>query len=120
MATILAIDDSVSMRQMISFTLKQGGHDTIMAYDGQDAMDKAKTQTPDLVIADLNMPRIDGIGLIPELRELPNYRHIPMLLLTTESAGDVKARGKAAGATGWVVKPFDPNKLLSTLDTVIR
>jgi len=119
MATILAVDDSESMRQMISFTLKQGGHDIIEAFDGQDALDKAKTKTPDLVLADVNMPRMDGITLIQELRKLPNYKHTPMLLLTTESAGDMKSKGKAAGATGWLVKPFDPNKLLSTIDSVL-
>ncbi len=119
MATILAVDDSTSMREMISFTLKKGGHEVTTAYDGQDGLEKAQRNSVDLVLADLNMPRVDGISLIQELRKLPNYKHTPMLLLTTESAGDIKAKGKQAGATGWLVKPFDPDKLLSTIDTVL-
>lgn len=119
MATILTVDDSESMRQMIAFTLKNGGHNIIEAFDGQDAMTKATVHSPDLVLADVNMPRMDGISLIQELRKLPKYKHIPMLLLTTESKGDMKAKGKSAGATGWLVKPFDPNKLLSTVKSVL-
>ncbi len=119
MATILAVDDSESMRQMISFTLKQGGHDIIEAYDGQDALDKAKTKTTDLVLADVNMPRMDGITLIQKLRKLPNYKHTPMLMLTTESSGDMKTKGKSVGATGWLVKPFNPEQLLATIKKVI-
>lgn len=120
MATILAVDDSASMRQMVTFTLKGAGHEVIEAVDGEDALAKAKLCTPDLVLADVNMPKMDGITLIRKLRKLPGYEFIPMLVLTTEYAADKKAEGKAAGATGWLVKPFDPDKLLATIDKVVN
>ena len=119
MATILTVDDSASMRRMVSFTLKAAGYEVIEAVDGEDALAKAKTSKSDLVLADVNMPKMDGITLIRELRKLPNYKFIPMLMLTTESASDKKSEGKAAGATGWLVKPFDPDKLLATINKVV-
>lgn len=119
MATVLAVDDSASMRQMVSFTLKGAGYEVIEANDGQDALTKAKSNSPDLVLTDVNMPIMDGITLIQELRKLPNYKHVPMLMLTTESAGDKKAQGKAAGATGWLVKPFNPDQLIATIKKVL-
>jgi two-component system, chemotaxis family, chemotaxis protein CheY len=119
MATILAVDDSASMRQMISFTLKEAGYDVIEAVDGMDALNKAKSSTPDAVLSDVNMPNMDGITLISELRKLPSYKHIPMLMLTTESGADKKAEGKSAGATGWMVKPFNPEQLLATIKKVV-
>ncbi len=119
MATILAVDDSASMRQMVAFTLKGAGHEVIEAVDGEDALAKAKTSKPDLVLADINMPKMDGISLIRELRKLPGYEFIPMLVLTTEYATDKKEEGKSAGATGWLVKPFDPDKLLATISKVV-
>ena len=120
MQSILAVDDSASMRQMVSFTLKGAGYNVIEAVDGQEAFDKAKGQSVDLVLTDQNMPRMDGITLVRNLRGLPNYAKTPMLILTTESSDDMKTRGKAAGATGWLVKPFDPNKLLEVIKKVIR
>ena len=120
MAKILTVDDSASMRQMVSFTLKGAGHDVIEAVDGIDALAKAKNSRSDLVLADVNMPNMDGITLIRELRKLPEYKFIPMLMLTTESGTDRKAEGKSAGATGWLVKPFDPEKLLATINKVIN
>lgn len=119
MATILAVDDSASMRQMVSFTLKGAGHDVVEAVDGVDALSKAKSGRADLVLTDVNMPNMDGISLIKELRQLPDYKFTPMLMLTTESGGDKKQQGKSAGATGWMVKPFDPEQLLSTINRVI-
>jgi len=119
MATILAVDDSASMRQMISFTLKEAGYDVVEAIDGIDALSKAKTSTPDAVLSDVNMPNMDGITLISELRKLPSYKHIPILMLTTESGADKKAEGKLAGATGWMVKPFNPEQLLATIKKVV-
>ncbi len=119
MATVLAVDDSASMRQMVSFTLKGAGYNVIEAVDGQDALNKAQSATPDIVLTDVNMPIMDGITLIKELRKLPNYKHIPMLMLTTETAGDKKSEGKAAGATGWLVKPFNPDQLINTIKKVI-
>lgn len=119
MAKILAVDDSASMRQMVAFTLKGAGHDVVEAVDGVDALAKAKLGKFDLVISDVNMPNMDGITLIAELRALPAFKFTPMLMLTTESAGDKKQQGKAAGATGWIVKPFNPDQLLATIGKVI-
>lgn len=119
MASILAVDDSTSMRQMISFTLKGAGYEVIEAVDGQEALTIAKSGAVSLVLSDVNMPKMDGITLIKELRKLPNYRFTPMLMLTTESAADRKAEGKAAGATGWLVKPFNPDQLLATIKKVL-
>lgn len=120
MAKILAVDDSASMRQMVSFTLKGAGHDVFEAADGMEALKVAKTQNGvDLVISDINMPNMDGIALIKELRQLPAYKFTPILMLTTESSSDKKSEGKAAGATGWIVKPFNPDQLLATIGKVL-
>jgi two-component system chemotaxis response regulator CheY len=119
MASILAVDDSASMRQMVSFTLKGAGYDVVQAVDGQDALSKATQNKVDLVLTDVNMPKMDGISLIKELRKLPNYKFTPILMLTTESQTDKKAEGKTAGATGWMVKPFNPDQLLTTIKKVL-
>lgn len=119
MATILAVDDSASMRQMVSFTLKGAGYNVIEAEDGQKALDKAKVSAVDLVLTDVNMPVMDGIELVKNLRTLPDYKFTPILMLTTESAGDKKVQGKNAGATGWLVKPFNPEQLLATIKKVM-
>jgi two-component system chemotaxis response regulator CheY len=115
----MAVDDSASMLQMVSFTLKGAGYEVVEAADGQAALDLAKTRGVDLVITDVNMPRMDGITLIKELRALPNYRFTPLLMLTTESSPEKKQEGKAAGATGWIVKPFNPEQLLATVKKVL-
>lgn len=119
MPTILAVDDSASMRQMVSFTLQGAGFKVIEAVDGEDALAKAQTASVDLVLSDVNMPRMDGITLIKHLRALPNYKFTPILMLTTESAVDKKGEGKSAGATGWIVKPFNPDQLLTTIKKVL-
>jgi two-component system, chemotaxis family, chemotaxis protein CheY len=119
MATILAVDDSVSMRQMVSFTLKGAGFDVIEAEDGQAALNAAKGKKVDLVLTDVNMPVMDGIALIKALRGLPDYKFTPILMLTTESADNKKQEGKSAGATGWIVKPFNPDQLLATIKKVL-
>lgn len=119
MAKILAVDDSASMRQMVSFTLKGAGHEVVEAVDGVDALAKAQGVKFDLVVSDVNMPNMDGITLIAELRKLPDLKFTPMLMLTTESAGDKKQQGKSAGATGWIVKPFNPDQLLATINKVL-
>ncbi len=119
MASILAVDDSASMRQMVSFTLKGAGYTVTEAVDGVDALNKAKGQKFDCVVTDVNMPNKDGISLIKDLRSLPDYKFIPMLMLTTESGMDKKQAGKAAGATGWIVKPFNPDQLLKTIKKVL-
>ena len=119
MAKILAVDDSASMRQMVSFTLKGAGHDVVEASDGLEALNFAQSGPVDLVISDVNMPNMDGISLIAELRKLSNYKFTPILMLTTESSGDKKSEGKAAGATGWIVKPFNPDQLIATINKVL-
>jgi len=119
MATILAVDDSNSMRQMVSFTLKQAGHDVTEAADGLEALELAKKGKFSLVISDVNMPKMDGIALIKQLRTLPAYKFTPLLMLTTESSSDKKQEGKSAGATGWIVKPFNPDQLLATVKRVL-
>jgi two-component system, chemotaxis family, chemotaxis protein CheY len=120
MQSILAVDDSASMRQMVSFTLKGAGYHVIEAADGQEAYEKAMTQSVDLVLTDQNMPRMDGVTLVKNLRGLPSYASTPILILTTESGDEMKSKGKAAGATGWLVKPFDPSRLLEVIRKVIR
>ena len=119
MAKILVVDDSASMRQMVEFTLKEAGHQVTVAEDGQAALNVAKGLASDLVITDVNMPNMDGITLIRELRALPAYKFTPILTLTTESATEKKMEGKDAGATGWIVKPFNPEKLLATVNKVL-
>jgi two-component system chemotaxis response regulator CheY len=120
MQSILAVDDSASMRQMVAFTLKGAGYNVIEAADGQEALEKARAQHVDLVLTDQNMPRMDGITLVKQLRTMHNFAGTPMLILTTESSDEMKAKGRAAGATGWLVKPFDPAKLLDVIKRVIR
>ncbi len=117
--TILAVDDSASIRQMVSFTLKSAGYEVVEAVDGQDGLDKAKTRNIHLVLTDQNMPRMDGLTLIKNLRALPQYASSPILMLTTESSDAMKSQGRAAGATGWLVKPFDPQKLIEVVRKVI-
>jgi len=117
--TVLTVDDSASIRQMVAFTLKSAGYDVIEAVDGEDGLNKAKGKVADLVLTDQNMPKMDGLTLIKSLRGLPDYRSKPILMLTTESSDSMKAAGKAAGATGWLVKPFDPQKLLEVVKKVI-
>jgi two-component system chemotaxis response regulator CheY len=119
MAKILVADDSASMRQMVEFTLKEAGHQVVAAEDGRAALELAKGMTADLVITDINMPNMDGITLIRELRALPAFKFTPILTLTTESTTEKKMEGKDAGATGWIVKPFNPEKLLATVNKVL-
>jgi two-component system chemotaxis response regulator CheY len=109
---IMAVDDSKTMRDMVSFTLSTAGFDVDSAEDGQKALSALEKTQVDLVITDLNMPNMDGITLIRRLRADPKYRGVPILMLTTEADADKKAEGRAAGATGWLVKPFNPEKLV--------
>ncbi|MCE1171120.1 response regulator [Azovibrio restrictus] len=117
--TILAVDDSASIRQMVSFTLKSAGYEVVEAVDGMDGLEKAKSRSINLVLTDQNMPRMDGLTLIRSLRGLPQYKTTPILMLTTESSEAMKSQGRAAGATGWLVKPFDPQKLIEVVRKVI-
>ena len=121
MARILAVDDSASMRQMVGLTLQSAGHEVVSAADGDEALELAKTGEPvDLVITDVNMPNMDGIALVRELRLLPQYKGVPLLVLTTDSTTERKSEGRQAGATGWIVKPFNPERLLETVAKVLR
>ncbi|MFZ4287657.1 response regulator [Variovorax sp. HJSM1_2] len=120
MHSILAVDDSPSMRKMVSFTLTGAGYQVIEAVDGQDAFEKAQANNIDLVLADQNMPRLDGLGLTRLLRQDARFKTIPILILTTESSDQMKQAGKTAGATGWLVKPFDPTRLIEVIKKVIR
>ncbi|MFI4895900.1 MAG: response regulator [Steroidobacterales bacterium] len=116
---ILAVDDSASIRHLVGVTLRAAGYEVAEAADGQEALEYAREHSVDLVLADVNMPRMDGITLVAQLRSLPNYRLTPLLLLTTESSSQSKQQGKQAGATGWIIKPFHPEQLLATLERVL-
>lgn len=117
--TILAVDDSDSLRKMVVFSLEQAGYQVVQAVDGLDGLEKAKEKTVDLVLTDHNMPVMDGLSLIKKLRELGSYQSVPILMLTTESSPEMKMEGRAAGATGWVVKPFHPKRLLDVVQKVL-
>jgi two-component system chemotaxis response regulator CheY len=119
MTKILTVDDSASIRQMVSFTLKSAGFDVAEAEDGVEGLKAVKSGKFDLVISDVNMPNMDGITFVTELRTLGDYKFTPVLMLTTESSADKKQAGRAAGATGWIVKPFNPDQLLATIKKVI-
>jgi two-component system, chemotaxis family, chemotaxis protein CheY len=116
---ILIIDDSAAIRQSISFILQQEGYETVEAQDGMEGLTVASgLQGVDLIITDVNMPNLDGIGFIKRVRELPAYKFTPILVLTTESQGSKMNEGKEAGATGWIVKPFNADKLLGIVRKV--
>lgn len=119
MTKILAVDDSVSIRQMVSHTLRDAGYDVETANDGKDALNKITGTKFDVVISDVNMPNMGGFELVEALRKTPQYKFIPILMLTTETSSDKKQQGKSAGATGWLVKPFNPETLLKTLKRVV-
>lgn len=116
---IMTADDSASMRQMISFTLKQAGYDVVEAEHGKDALGKLGGSPVDMLITDLNMPVMDGLELIRQVRTLPQGKYIPIVMLTTESQAEKKQEGKAAGATGWIVKPFTPEQLVAVVKKVL-
>ena len=117
--TILAVDDSGSLRQMVAFSLTAAGYQVVQAVDGQDGLNKARDQIVDLVLTDQNMPNMDGLTLIKSLRGMSSYQKVPILMLTTESSDEMKAKGRAAGANGWLVKPFDPKRLIDVVQKVI-
>lgn len=117
--SILTVDDSPSLRQMVAFTLKSAGYQVAEAADGQEGLEIAKKQVFDLVLTDQNMPKMDGLTLIRSLRMLVAYKKVPILMLTTESSPEMKTKGRAAGANGWIVKPFNPNRLLEVVKKVL-
>ena len=116
---IMTADDSASVRQMVAFTLKQNGYEVIEAVDGQDALQKLAGKKVDMLLTDLNMPKMDGLGLIKGVRAGGLNKFIPIIMLTTESQDCKKAEGKAAGATGWIVKPFKPEQLIAVVKKVL-
>ena len=116
--TILTVDDSQTMRDMLLAALTQMGHRVVQANDGVFGLERLREQTPDLIITDINMPRLDGFGFIEEVRRDPRYRATPILVLTTENHTSRKDRARRAGATGWIVKPFDPVKLADAIRRV--
>jgi two-component system, chemotaxis family, chemotaxis protein CheY len=118
--TIMTVDDSSSIRQMVNFTLSHAGHQVIEAVDGKDGAAKLDGRKIDMIITDLHMPNMDGIRLIREIRSHEHYRYVPIIMLTTESQDEKKLEGKAAGATGWIVKPFQPDQLLAVVKKVLR
>jgi len=120
MKKILAVDDSASIRQMVNFTLKSAGYDVVDAVDGKDGLAKAGSNKFDMIITDLNMPNVDGIQLITEVRKLPGYSFVPILMLTTESQAEKKDAGRKAGATGWIVKPFNADQLTTVLKKLLK
>jgi two-component system chemotaxis response regulator CheY len=117
--TILAVDDSASIRKMVHYTLSSAGYSVIEAVDGKDALERAQKQTVNLVLTDQNMPNMDGLALIRSLRAMDSYKAVPILVLTTESSAEMKQQGRAAGATGWLVKPFAPKGLVDVVKKVI-
>lgn len=119
MKTILTVDDSVSIREMVAFTMRGAGYNVIEAADGAEALEIAKKTPIDLVLTDQNMPRMDGLSLVRALRELPRYGSVPIIVLTTEAGDTMKAQGRVAKATGWIVKPFAPDTLLAVAKKVL-
>jgi len=119
MAKILVVDDSSSLRQMVAFTLRGVGHDVIEACDGAQALSFAETEPFDLVVSDLNMPVMDGVELTRSLRSKSDFEYTPIIMLTTETSTDLRREAKDAGATGWLVKPFNPDKLMATVQRVL-
>jgi len=117
--SILIVDDSASIRQMLGFTLRAAGYEVDEAVDGKDGLGKAQRKAYQLVFTDQNMPNMDGLTLLQTIRATPQYKSVPILMLTTESSEAMKAQGRAAGATGWLVKPFDPQKLIEVVKKVI-
>lgn len=117
---ILTVDDSATMRQLVKLALKPAGFEIVEAEDGSIALQKATAETFDLVLTDINMPVMTGLELLRNLRKLPQYKFTPIVLLTTESQLEKKAEGKAAGATAWIVKPFEPEQLLAVVTKVLR
>jgi len=117
--TIMIVDDSTSMRQVVAIALKGAGYDVLEGTDGEDALSRLKGQKVNLVISDVNMPRMDGFDFIKALKQRPEYRFTPVIMLTTETDESKRQTGKAAGAKAWVVKPFKPEQLLAAVATLV-
>ncbi len=115
---VLAVDDSRTIRDLLTLSLTNAGYRVTLAEDGQAALDMLADLRPDAIISDINMPRLDGFGLIEAVRRTDHFRGLPILVLTTENAPELKARARAAGATGWIVKPFEAEKLVKALQMI--
>lgn len=120
MKRVLTVDDSASVRQMVSFTLSKAGFEVSEAVDGKDGLAKAASAKFDMIITDLNMPNVDGIQLITGVRKLPGYAFVPILMLSTESQAEKRDAGRKAGATGWIVKPFNADQLISVVHKLVK
>ena len=120
MKTIMSVDDSASLRQMVAFVLRGGGYEVIEATDGEDGLAKLRGQEVHLIVTDINMPKMDGLEMTRQVRAMPQYKFVPIILLTTESHAEKKQEGKAAGATAWIVKPFSADQLLAVVKKVMR
>jgi two-component system chemotaxis response regulator CheY len=118
--TFLIVDDSASMRQLIAFTIKDAGYEVLLAENGTEALEKLQSARVDMVITDLNMPEMDGITFIRELRGKADYKFVPIVMLTTESQEAKKQEGRAAGASGWIVKPFSPSQLMDVIKKFVK
>lgn len=116
---IMVVDDSASLRQVVGIALKGAGYDVLEACDGEDALEKLTGQKVNLIISDVNMPNMDGITLVKEIKQLPQYKFTPIMMLTTESQESKKQEGKSAGAKAWVVKPFQPPVLLDAVSKLV-
>jgi two-component system chemotaxis response regulator CheY len=117
--TVLIVDDSASVRQVIGITLRGAGYEVLEGVDGMDGLAKLQGQKVHLIVSDVNMPRLDGIGFLKQVKALPNYRFTPVIMLTTETADEKKREGQAAGAKAWVTKPFKPEVLLGAVQKLI-
>ncbi|PWV99837.1 two-component system chemotaxis response regulator CheY [Hoeflea marina] len=115
---VLTVDDSRTIRNMLLVTLNNAGYETVQAEDGMEGLEVLEETNPDVIVTDINMPRLDGYGFIEGVRLNDKYRAIPILVLTTESDPEKKNRAREAGATGWIVKPFDPTKLIAAIERV--
>ena len=120
MKTVMTVDDSASLRQMVGVVLRGGGYQVVEAVDGMDALSKVKGQDLQLILTDITMPNMDGLEFTRRIRAMPDYRFVPVVLLTSESNPEKKQLGKAAGATAWIVKPFNPDQLLAVVKKVVR
>lgn len=118
--SILAVDDSLTIRQLVHMVLTAKGYQVTLAEDGLAGLEALPAAKPNLIISDVNMPRLDGLGFLERVRELADFKGIPVLMLTTESAPELKARARAAGATGWIVKPFNPQQLTDAVARVLQ
>lgn len=119
MTRVLAADDSATIRQMLSATLSEAGFEVTLAQDGHEALERATSESFGLVLTDVNMPGLDGISLVRALRERDAYRYVPIIVITTESSAEFRSRGREAGATAWIVKPFNPARLVETVRRVL-